>query len=106
MHAMPPVPVQPPMPERMRPMLHCTDELHRRRDPGRDRTLTWMGKQEERELLREIIPDSKPKKIDAAQHMLAWRCSQCGYVTNGKVPIKVPAPCVQCGGTSFRVVNH
>jgi len=37
---------------------------------------------------------------------LAWRCDKCGYVTNSKVPIKIPAPCVQCGGTVFRVVNR
>ena len=66
-----------------------------------------MGKKEERELLREVIPDSGAEKIDAAQRMvaLAWRCSQCGYVTNSKVPIKIPAPCVQCGGIDFRIVN-
>ena len=67
-----------------------------------------MGEQEERELLREIIPDLEPESIDVAQRMvaLAWRCSQCCYVTNSKVPIKVPAPCVQCGGISFRVVGN
>jgi predicted Zn-ribbon and HTH transcriptional regulator len=63
---------------------------------------------EERELLRDIIPDQEPGKIDAAQRMLAlaWRCDKCGYVTNSKVPLKIPAPCVQCGGTVFRVVNR
>jgi hypothetical protein len=67
-----------------------------------------MGEEEERELLREIIPDQKPDKIDAAQRMLAlaWRCDKCGYVTSSKVPIKIPAPCVQCGSTVFRVVNR
>ena len=67
-----------------------------------------MGEKEERELLREIIPDSEPETIDAAQRMLAlaWRCHQCGYVTNSKEPIKIPAPCVQCGGIAFRVVNQ
>ena len=67
-----------------------------------------MGEKEERELLREIIPDSEPEKIDVAHRMLAlaWCCSQCGYVTNSKVPIKVPTPCVQCGCVAFRVVNR
>ena len=66
-----------------------------------------MGEEEERELLREIIPDKDPEKIDVAQRMLAlsWRCGSCGYVTNSKVPIKLPAPCVQCGGVAFKVVN-
>jgi hypothetical protein len=61
---------------------------------------------EEREWLRDIIPDQEPDKIDAAQHMLALAWRNCGYVTNSKVPIKIPAPCVQCGGTVFRVVNR
>jgi rubrerythrin len=67
-----------------------------------------MGEEEERELLRGILPDQQPDKIDAAQRMLAlaWRCDNCGYVTNSKVPIKIPAPCVQCGGIVFRVVNR
>jgi predicted Zn-ribbon and HTH transcriptional regulator len=67
-----------------------------------------MGEDEKRELLRDILPDQEPDKIDAARHMLAlaWRCDNCGYVTNSKVPIKIPAPCVQCGGTVFRVVNR
>ena len=54
-----------------------------------------MGNDEDRELLREIIPDQEPDKIDAAQRMLAlaWRCDNCGYVTNTKTPIKIPAPC-------------
>ncbi len=66
-----------------------------------------MGNDEDRELLREIISDQESDKIDAAQHMLAlaWRCDKCGYVTNSKVPIKIPAPCIQCGGTVFRVVS-
>ena len=66
-----------------------------------------MGEEEERELLRKIIPDREPELIDAAQRMVAhsWRCSQCGYVTNSKRPIKIPAPCVQCGGIDFRVVS-
>jgi rubrerythrin len=52
-----------------------------------------MGENEDRELLREIISDQEPDKIDAAQHMraLAWRCDNCGYVTNSKIPIKIPA---------------
>ena len=33
------------------------------------------------------------------------RCDKCGYVTNSKVPMEFPAPCVQCGGIFFRVVN-
>ena len=67
-----------------------------------------MGENEDRELLREIIADQEPDKIDAAQHMraLAWRCDNCGYVTNSKVPIKIPAPCLQCSGTAFKVVNR
>ena len=70
--------------------------------------LDAMGEDEKRELLRDILPDQQPDKIDAAQRMLAlaWRCDNCGYVTNSKVPIKIPAPCVQCGGTVFRVVNR
>jgi rubrerythrin len=67
-----------------------------------------MGEEEKRELLRDILPDQEPDKIDAAQRMLAlaWRCDNCGHVTNSKVPIKIPAPCVQCGATVFRVVNR
>ena len=67
-----------------------------------------MGEEEEREVLREIIPDQEPGKIDAAQHMraLAWRCDKCGYVTNSKLPIEIPVPCVQCAGIVFRVVNR
>jgi hypothetical protein len=34
------------------------------------------------------------------------RCDQCGYVTNSKVPIEIPAPYIQCGGIVFRVVNR
>jgi rubrerythrin len=66
-----------------------------------------MGEEEERELLRRILPEKEPGKIDAAQRMLAlaWRCAMCGYVTKSKVPIKIPAPCVQCGGVAFKVVN-
>jgi rubrerythrin len=66
------------------------------------------GEDEKRELLRDILPDQEPDKIDAAQRMLAlaWRCDNCGHVTNSKVPIKIPAPCVQCGATVFRVVNR
>ncbi len=62
-----------------------------------------MGDKEEREQVRKI----EPEKIGVAQRMVAlgWRCSQCGYVTNSKVPIKIPAPCVQCGGIDFRVVS-
>ena len=65
-----------------------------------------MGEEEKRELLREIIPDKDPDKIDVAQRMLAlsWRCDSWGYVTNSKVPIKLPAPCMQCGGVAFKVV--
>ena len=67
-----------------------------------------MGENEDRELLREIISDQEPDKIDAAQHMraLAWRCDKCGYVTNSKTPVLMPVPCVQCGGAIFRVVNR
>ena len=56
----------------------------------------------------EILRREEPDKIEAAQRMLAltWRCDNCGYITNSKVPIKIPAPCVQCGGTVFRVVNR
>jgi hypothetical protein len=67
-----------------------------------------MSEPVENELRRKIFPDSEPEKIDVAQRMvaLAWRCSQCGYVTNSKVPIKIPIPCVQCGGVAFKVVNR
>ena len=67
-----------------------------------------MGDEEERELLGGILPDGDPDKIDAAQRMLAraWRCDRCGYVTNSKMPIKIPAPCVQCGGVVFRVATE
>jgi predicted Zn-ribbon and HTH transcriptional regulator len=64
-----------------------------------------MGDYEDRELFRDILLDKEPDKIDAAL-ALAWRCDKCGYVANSKVPIKIPAPCVQCGGTIFRVVNR
>jgi hypothetical protein len=79
-------------------------QLRRKRGP----CLVLMGEEEERELLREIVPDRDPEKIDVAQRMLAlsWRCDSCGYVTNSKVPIKIPVPCVQCGGVAFRMVNE
>jgi hypothetical protein len=66
-----------------------------------------MGEQDERERLRKLIPDRDPKTSEAAQRMVAraWPCDRCGYVTNNKKPIKIPAPCVQCGGIVFRVVN-
>ena len=66
-----------------------------------------MGEEEEREFLRKLIPGRDPEKLDAAQRMLArvWRCDTCGYVTTSKIPIKIPAPCVQCGGVVLRVVD-
>jgi hypothetical protein len=59
-----------------------------------------MGEEEERELLREIVPDQEPEKMDAAQRMLAlaWRCD--------KAPVKIRAPCVQCNGVVFGVLNR
>jgi hypothetical protein len=65
-----------------------------------------MGEKEERELLRQIA-GMEPDKIDAAHRMRAraWVCSKCGHVTNSEVAIKIPAPCIQCGGIAFRVAS-
>jgi hypothetical protein len=65
-----------------------------------------MGEKEERKLLRQIT-GMEPEKVDAAHRMRArgWCRNKCGHVTNSKEPIKIPAPCVQCGGIVFRVVS-
>jgi len=48
------------------------------------------------------------QKMDAQEKILAlaWRCNQCGYVSNSKTAVRMPVPCVQCGGAIFRVVNR
>jgi predicted Zn-ribbon and HTH transcriptional regulator len=66
-----------------------------------------MGEENDLKRLSQTI-GVDPAKTDAQERLLAlaWRCNQCGYVSNSKTPVRMPVPCVQCGGAIFRVVNR
>jgi rubrerythrin len=89
-------------------MMQCMPRLQRLRHAPALKTLIDMGEIEERELLRQIIAEKEPEKAEAARRMRAraWCCNRCGYVTRSKVQIRIPAPCLQCGGAIFRVVGR
>jgi hypothetical protein len=47
----------------------------------------------------EIVDESR------AMRYRAWQCDACGDVVNSDVPIRVPAPCRECGNISFEAVS-
>jgi hypothetical protein len=70
----------------------------------RDRTTVSYG-QPDCWSVRFHRPSEEAKKEEPDAHGISEQAGGYGYVTNSKVPIKLPAPCVQCDGVAFKVVN-